>query len=92
MRGEDVTAKWATESGFREPVIAVDKAGMGLKVTMVDASIAAVAHTIGVRVSYTWYTVAVSPIFVLYGNAYMHVRTASALALQNGRPDWLNRA
>lgn len=49
MRGEDVTAKWATESGFREPVIAVDKAGMGLKVAMVDTSIAAaVAHTIGV--------------------------------------------
>lgn len=50
MRGEDLTAKWATESGFREPVIAVDKTGMGLKVMMADTSSAAsVAHPIGGR-------------------------------------------
>ena len=62
MRGEDLTAKWATESGFREPVIAVDKTGMGLKVIMGDTS-RALARTIGVWVSYTWYT-AVAVLFI----------------------------
>lgn len=32
IRGEDLTAAWAGEGGFREPVIAPDKTGMGLKV------------------------------------------------------------
>lgn len=32
IRGEDLTAAWAEEGGFREPVIAPDKTGMGLKV------------------------------------------------------------
>lgn len=39
MRGEDLTARWATESGFREPVIALDKTGMGLKVMTKCAAI-----------------------------------------------------
>lgn len=32
IRGENLTAAWAEECGFREPVIAPDKAGLGLKV------------------------------------------------------------
>lgn len=32
IRGEDLTAAWAEQGGFREPVIAPDKTGMGLKV------------------------------------------------------------
>lgn len=32
IRGEDLTAAWAEEGGFREPVIAPNKTGMGLKV------------------------------------------------------------
>lgn len=32
IRGEDLTAAWAEKGGFREPIIAQDKTGMGLKV------------------------------------------------------------
>lgn len=32
IRGEVLTAAWAGKGGFREPVIATDKTGMGLKV------------------------------------------------------------
>ncbi|CAM9608387.1 unnamed protein product [Laminaria digitata] len=47
MRGEDLTAKWATESGFREPVIAVDKTGMGLEVPEPSFTVADVARVVG---------------------------------------------
>lgn len=32
VRGDALTAAWAEESGFRDPVIATDKTGMGIKV------------------------------------------------------------
>lgn len=32
ISGERLTADWAEQSGFREPVIAPDRAGMGLEV------------------------------------------------------------
>jgi len=32
IKGKNLTAAWAEECGFREPVIAPDKTGLGLKV------------------------------------------------------------
>eukprot|EP00903_Cladosiphon_okamuranus_P015677 g14475.t1 len=47
IRGEDMTAAWAEESGFREPVIASDKTGMGLKVPDTSFTVADVARVVG---------------------------------------------
>ncbi|CAM9348499.1 unnamed protein product [Ectocarpus sp. 8 AP-2014] len=47
IRGEDLTAEWAAESGFREPVIAPDKGGMGLKVPDASFTVADVALIVG---------------------------------------------
>ncbi|CAN0299410.1 unnamed protein product, partial [Hapterophycus canaliculatus] len=47
IRGADLTAEWAEECGFREPVIADDTTGMGLKVPDSSFTVADVAHVVG---------------------------------------------
>ncbi|CAN0334981.1 unnamed protein product [Pylaiella littoralis] len=47
IRGENLTAAWAAEGGFREPVIAPDKSGLGLKVPEPSFTVADVARVVG---------------------------------------------